>query len=164
MQIKRSLLLIALFCITAATTIHAQSSEETGKYLQLQLERYLVPFEHYDRAENAKSEIMMLKVDINKAGKVDSIRLLSDYIDTTFKKALVRYLDKFHESFAFPGAKAGIYPVLFAVLYGDSFDRTFNYLSIRGAIKLIHEKYRSFENDPLLVIVHVLPMMVDKSR
>ncbi|SKA12324.1 hypothetical protein SAMN04488132_11128 [Sediminibacterium ginsengisoli] len=152
MPIKRNILLLALFLISATSVVHGQNKEETRKYLQTQLERFLVRYDPYESISYTKSEIVMLEIDIKKNGKINNVAVSSIYTDTAFRKSLVHSLLKLKTEFSFPKAKPGIYPVWVTFLLGDD-ECTFNIKSISGLIGTVQSKSKSYDQEPMVITI-----------
>ena len=162
MQMMRNISLIALFFISAFSVSYGQDSKETSKYLQKQFQIYLIrhnPYE-YVRTQTAKSEILFLDVEISKAGKIDTIHILNELADMTFKKSVLFSLSKLKESFNFSKATPGTYPVLVSLLYGDD-EAIFRTRSISWLMNFIQEKYRNFKQEPIVVVTSTSPPIIN---
>ena len=156
MKIKPGILLTILFSFFIASVAHTQDNV-TYKYLGKQLERFLMDHSPYDELSTTKSEILMLEIDINKAGKIDTVRFVIEQEDTLFKKSVANTLFKMKKTFGFEGAKPGTYPVILNFLYGDG-EHLFRTSSIMGVMNFMKGWYRTYELEPMsITFLHHLP-------
>lgn len=156
MQIKRNILLLSLFLFSAFSVAHSQDNDKNDQIFRKTLGKAILRFDLDSKDAITKSELLMIELNINASGKIDSYQLVNKNTDTTFKRSLEASLDKLKEVFSFQGVKPGLYPILLCFVYGDDVG-TFNIVSMTEMIGIIYDKYRGYENEPLVLIRTSLP-------